>query len=151
MGIPFSGGDAQVGLRIGENGLGAFQFLEGFGASDERAGHRLEPFVVLQAGILSFATPQQVGIQVLFSLGRFLGKLCAGVQVDRGQRSTCQEEGMFTFIELPVRALPLIPHALCVVIDTLATEEMGVEAGVSLFFILQALQYKLQVGFRERY
>ena len=57
---------------------------------------------------------------------------------------------MFTFIELPVRALPLIPHAFGVVIDTLATEEMGVEAGVSLFFILQALQYKLQVGFRER-
>src|SRR5260370_1180390 len=48
-------------------------------------------------------------------------------------------------------ALPLVPHALGVVIHALAAEQVRVEPGISLFFVLQALQHELQVRFGKRY
>ena len=44
-------------------------------------------------------------------------------------------------------ALPLVPHALGVVVHALPTEEVGIEPGVSLFFVLQARQHKVQLCF----
>src|SRR6266566_370137 len=96
MGIPLPRGDAQIRLGIGQDGLRAFQSLEGLGTSDECAGHASEPFI--------------------------------------------------TF---PVMALPFVPHALGVVIHALPAEEVAIQAGVTLFFVLQALQHELQVCFGQ--
>src|SRR5438270_7844065 len=58
---------------------------------------------------------------------------------------------MFTFIALPVVSLPFVPHAFCVVIHTLAPEQMGIEPGISLFFVVQAREHKVQFCFGQRY
>ena len=146
MAVPLPCRHFEVGLGIGENRLGTLQFLEGSGASDERSCHGFEPVVVLVLGVLAF---EQIRVQVLFGLSRFLGELGAGIQVDGGQRATGQQQRVFTLIALPRVPLPLVPHAFGVIIDAPVTEEMGIEPAVSLFLITEALQYELQVRFRQ--
>ena len=92
---------------------------------------------------------QQLRVQTLFGLCSFLCKLGAGVQVDRSQWTTGKQQGMFAVIAFPVMALPLVPHPLGVVIHALPAEEVGIEPGVSLFFVLQAFQHELHVCFGQ--
>jgi hypothetical protein len=73
--IPLACCDAQVGLGVGQNGLSAFQFLEGFDTPDQIASQEFEPLVVL---LLGFAFLWCVRVESPFGLGRFLGKLRAG-------------------------------------------------------------------------
>ena len=54
---------------------------------------------------------------------------------------------MFAFITFPVMALPFVPHALGMVVHALPAEEVAIQPGVTLFFVLQALQHELQVCF----
>ncbi len=56
VGIPLPGGDAEVGLGVGEDCLGAPQRLEGFGAFDEHARCGFEPFVVFDAWVFGPTT-----------------------------------------------------------------------------------------------
>src|SRR5712692_3641870 len=44
-------------------------------------------------------------------------------------------------------SLPFVPYALGMVIHTPAPEQMGVEPAISLLFVTQALQHKIQVRF----
>src|SRR5438105_2686165 len=68
---------------------------------------------------------------------------------NRSQRGAGQQQRVFTLIALPRVPLPLVPHAFGVIIDAPVTEEMGIEPAVSLFLITEALQYELQVRFRQ--
>ena len=90
---------------------------------------------------------QELRVQAFFGLGGFFGELGAGIQVDGGERAAGQQQRVFAVIALPVMALPLVPHALGVVVHALSTEEVGIEPGVSLFFVLQARQHEVQLCF----
>src|SRR5438045_611463 len=46
-------------------------------------------------------------------------------------------------------SLPLVPHALGMVKHTLAPEDMGIEAGVALLFVVQAGEHKVQFRCRQ--
>src|SRR5207249_4561904 len=76
--IPFTGGDTEIGLGIGQHCLGTPQCLEGFGAVNQPANRRLEPFVALQARIIRPVALEQIEIALLFGLRGFFRQRSTG-------------------------------------------------------------------------